>query len=1221
MDNRKKTRDELITELEELQERFKELEELDSGRKTEKDGPYYSESFLQKIINGTDDLIYIKDEKYRCVFLNDRCCEITGLSRNEALGNDDYYVFSGGEPGSLRKIEEDILKTGKTYFSEDCVEYMGQTVIFSNKKSQFIDPITGDKYIITISRDITEQKRAEEEIAKLTRFQENIIDNANIWLDVLDAEGNIVIWNKAAENISGYTREEVIAHGQEIWEWFYPDDEYRNMITKKANEIINEYKVLENFETRIRCKNGEMKYISWYSRNLLDENRIPTGSIALGLDITGQKQADEKLRFRAMLLENIQDRITATDLEGHITYVNRADCKMMGYKQEELLEKSVYTYGEDPAEGATQREIIEATKEKGEWKGEIVNFDLKGNRHIIECHTWLLHDENGVPDGMCGISREISEQRKTVDALRESEERFRSFVDQSPVSIQILDVNGMTIHVNKAWEKLWGVPWEKFVTFEYNMLEDKQVEKLGLMHYIEKALSGSAVSVPEKEYDVQKTSGVGNKCWVKAWIYPIKDKSGSVKNIILTQEDITERKKAEEARKQNELRLSSMLILNEMSEKEKHEISDYALNTAVSLSNSEIGFIGFANNDESGFTVYSWSDSVYKECGIKDKPIEFPIESSGLWSKAIRERKPIMVNNYTKCDNTWKKGYPEGHIPIQNYLSIPLIDRDKVVVIITVANKREHYNKDDILQLQLLIDSVWRLIERKDNEEKLRKSERRYRFVVENSATAITHFDEKGTYLFLNDIALRWIREMGHDFSIEDIENKLSIHDIFSEDTADFFLERLRRIIKIGAGETTEEEVESLGRWISSSYMPIRDNIGKTVGVQVVTQDITDRKHLEEERAKASKLESIGFLAGGIAHDFNNILAAILGNTSLAKMRLDYREEVNNLLTETENATIRATKLTRQLLTFAKGGTPVKETTELDDLIRETAGFSLRGSNVQYSSSIASDLWLTEVDRGQISQVIGNLVINAKQAMSEGGTISIKAKNTVVTSQNKLPLVDGNYVIISVKDKGHGIPAEQLTKIFDPYFTTKPAGSGLGLATCYSIIHRHSGHISVKSKPGIDTTFTIYLPASSKKMENKRIVEDQEEVLTGKILIMDDEKSITRIVTLMLTRLGNEVAAVGDGIEAIELYKKAMKAGKPFDVVIMDLTIPGGMGGREAIRNLLEIDPDVKAVVSSGYANDPVISNFRTYGFVGNISKPYKLDGLKRVLNDVLSEK
>jgi len=374
-----------------------------------------------------------------------------------------------------------------------------------------------------------------------------------------------------------------------------------------------------------------------------------------------------------------------------------------------------------------------------------------------------------------------------------------------------------------------------------------------------------------------------------------------------------------------------------------------------------------------------------------------------------------------------------------------------------------------------------------------------------------------------------------------------------------------------------------------------------------------------KNRENRYNLESIGILTGGIAHDFNNILAAILGNISLAKISIDDKNEVIELLKEAEKVSLHAKDLTQQLLTFSKGSSPIKETTELIELIKNSARFTLRGSNVRYRSSIAPDLWTADVDKGQIKQVLGSLIINAQQAMPEGGTINITAENVTLTTEDNLPLQEGKYVKISIIDKGAGIPDDHLSNIFDPYFTTKQKGSGFGLTTAYSIIKRHDGHITVASELGVGTTFHIYLPASSIQVEKKVEIIKEPVIIKGKILLMDDEQDIRMIVSKTLTRSGSVVEVASDGAEAIDLYKKAMVSSKPFDAVILDLTIPEAMGGKEAIKKLLEIDPDVKAVVSSGYSDDPAISNFKEYGFVDSISKPYKFKELIEVLNKVMT--
>ncbi|MEJ2568724.1 MAG: ATP-binding protein, partial [candidate division WOR-3 bacterium] len=370
---------------------------------------------------------------------------------------------------------------------------------------------------------------------------------------------------------------------------------------------------------------------------------------------------------------------------------------------------------------------------------------------------------------------------------------------------------------------------------------------------------------------------------------------------------------------------------------------------------------------------------------------------------------------------------------------------------------------------------------------------------------------------------------------------------------------------------------------------------GKKEYIFVFAHDITEEKEIEKERQKIQKLESIGILAGGIAHDFNNFLSGIIGNISLAILEAKDNNELVKILNDAKEATDMAKNLTRQLLTFSSGGAPIKETTSIANIIKETAEFNLRGSNVRSFYDIPEDIWKVDVDKNQISQVISNLIINADQAMPEGGAIKIKLENTLIEEDTVLPLNKGNYIKITVEDKGLGIAEKHLPRIFDPYFTTKQKGSGLGLATTYSIIEKHNGYITVDSKLGMGTTFYIYLPAATGK-ENK-IEEkpdgEKAEMAQGRILLMDDEKIVRSALKRMLERIGYNVEFATNGEEAFEKYKKEMDLGKPFDAVILDLTIPGGMGGKETIKKLIQLDPNIKALVSSGYSNDQVMANHK----------------------------
>ena len=412
-------------------------------------------------------------------------------------------------------------------------------------------------------------------------------------------------------------------------------------------------------------------------------------------------------------------------------------------------------------------------------------------------------------------------------------------------------------------------------------------------------------------------------------------------------------------------------------------------------------------------------------------------------------------------------------------------------------------------------------------------------------------------------------------------------------------------------------------RIVAASGAEIRDRQGEVIGVVLVLRDVSRERQLEEEIIRREKLDSVGVLAGGIAHDFNNILVGIMGNLNLATRLPEPGDQVYPLVQQAEKASQEARDLTQRLLTFAKGGEPVRQSTTIEELIREVSEMTVTGTRVKCTFDFEEGLRPADIDREQVGQVIRNLVINACQAMPEGGIVDIGVENVNLAKYDPtLSLDPGPYLKITVRDNGIGIPDSIVEKIFDPYFTTKQEGSGLGLATCYSVIRRHRGYIGVSSKPGAGTLFTVYVPAVAEaEMPPDSLDEEETERGSGKVLVMDDDEAVCAATRQMLEFFGYTVLTAADGHEAIRFYEEERRRGKPIDAVIMDLTIPHGMGGEEAVQEILALDEKAVVIVSSGYADSPIMANYQDYGFKAALCKPFDLNELTRVVADVLQSK
>lgn len=760
---------------------------------------------------------------------------------------------------------------------------------------------------------------------------------------------------------------------------------------------------------------------------------------------------------------------------------------------------------------------------------------------------------------------QMRKDRLSRTMLRESEEKYRRLVEISPDAILVGDESCRIVYANpaalkmlqaKSPEALIGRSYLDFVH-----PEDREISTLRLSAIQEEDLW------PPRRHRLIGLDG--KMVYVESTGVVFSHKGSKMLQGIFR--DITERRETEEALRESERKFREMAEL---------------LPEVIFQIDLE-GNISFVN--QRAFTLFGYTPEDLDR-GINAFEVLVPEERQRAADniRRVLEGEEVGAIQY-QCQ---KK---DGNVFPGLIFSSPVIRKEKIVgllgCVIDITNLRKA-------------------------EEALRQSEEKYRQIMEHAPAGIYEVDFiRQKFVAVNDVMCAYTGYSREEFL------SMNPFDILTEESKKRFAERLKIFF---AGERVPEMAEYMIRdkkgkeiWVLISARYLYDQ-GKPRGATVVVHEITEKKMMEEEIQRAKKLESLGILAGGIAHDFNNFLTAIMGNIALAKLDTDPAQDVYRLLEEAEKASARAKNLTLQLLTFSKGGMPVKKLASLKEVIRESAEFVLRGSKAKSEFFLAEDLWAAEVDTGQISQVIQNLVINADQAMPQGGIIEVRAENISFPNGEKNPVAPGKYISIKVRDEGVGIPEDHLPRIFDPYFTTKRKGSGLGLATAYSILKKHEGHIDVHSILGGGTVFQIFLPASEqpaprKMKEGKNLMNGN-----GRVLVMDDEEMIRRMFDKLLSRLGYEVEAAREGTEAVSLYQKAREAGRNFDAVILDLTVPGGLGGKETLDQLRDLDPEVKAIVSSGYSSDPILAQYRDYGFMGVVAKPFDISQISNTLKQIM---
>jgi len=1107
------------------------------------------------------------------VAVNDAFCYLTGYTRKELKKLRWNKELSSPESrkGEQEWLEE-LLRTGRAQRYEKELprkdEKRRPVEVFASLSR---DPKGKAIYYLFVN-DISERKTAERALQESEEKYRALVNYACEAILLADFQGNFVAANKKAEELLGYSEKELLHMNVTQ---IHPRQEIARAVADFKKIAMNGYYEVSGI--LVLRKDGRVfpiditgSVVSYAGKKILQ---------GIFRDVSQRQKLEDELRQSEAAVKSLFNAPICTSgifsVDGKILSLNDPGAKRFGKKPEELIGASLWDHLPPKFAARRKEQFAQVARSGKPMQFEDVGFD--GLQ--IEFSLYPIFNPAGEVERIAVFMWDIAERKKAEQALEESESRLRLLTDNMTDLIGQTDVRGVILYASPSHKAIVGYAPEELMGKnlpDFAHPEDRE-RALRVVQGAFKSRSPASLEFRFRHKD-------GRYVWLEAAGRFLFNEKGVAETGIYSARDISQRKAAEQALKESEGKFKNLVQ-----------------NAAA----------GVFQTDREGNLILV-NPSILETLGYKEEEVL----GHKFWEFIHMDDVSAVISRHM---DDMKTGKQDPIKPVREYRV-----RRKDGGICYFIGRPVFLLKDGEITGGEMVGID--ITEKKIIEKKLAEEKEELAVTLRAIGDGVIATDIDGKILLVNKAA-----EELTGFSQEQSLGR-HINEVFKvleEKTRMRCEDPVKKAIEAGETITFADcriLVSRQGRELilTDSAAPIRDDKGKSIGVVLIFRDITEQRRMQQEMEKAEKLESLGILAGGIAYDFNNILMAIIGNISFVRAKGQFSGEIFESLADAEEAVFRARDLVQQLLTFSRGGAPLKRIADLRGLIKDSATFVLSGSKAKCRFSIANDLWPAEVDQAQISQVINNTVINADQAMPEGGVIEISARNIVMPSEDNpsLPLKPGRYVIISIKDSGEGIPPENIAKLFDPFFTTKQRGTGLGLSICYSIITRHNGFIDVESKPGAGTAFSIYLPASESVPEARARTE-QPSLLAGRgrILLMDDDEAVLSAASQMIRLIGFDLQLARHGAEAIDLYQKAKQDNNPFAAVIMDLTVPGGMGGKETIARLLEFDPQVRAVVSSGYSTDAVISDYEKYGFKAAITKPYNLQNLKEVLSKVISEK
>jgi PAS domain S-box-containing protein len=1170
------------------------------------------------IFENSRDAILVHSPDTTILDANRAACELMGCAREELIGRRIADIEGTFRPLDGKQVD-DRRTRGYIVFERVIVRKDGTRIPVEVSNSFMI--ADGQEVIIAILRDLRDWYGAKKDLMDSEERFRTFVEQSMDAILLVDNQGLVREWNRAMESISGIKKADVL--GSPVW-----DVMDRLGIAQGAYPGVNAQNNRERVEQALRTGEsyffnrvqeyeflnlkGERRSVRQVIFPIKRRNELWAGCIIQDNNVVKRKQAElenSEAHLRA-ILDNVQTGIIMVDPVNHsIVDANPAAVAMFGAPKEAIMGSVCHNFICPADVGKCPVTDLHQTIECSE--RTLIRNDRSRVPVIKTVTTFLLDGQPLLLESFV----DITERKRMEEKIRQSEEQLRLLTSNLKDVIYLIDVvPELTFkYISPAIFSLLGYSVKEFGEMD---------QPMALMHPDDLAEFQDLIFGAKKRWSADPSFRMrmrrkdGEYVWMDTRNTCIADENGKLVRIEGSARDISAEVRAREelertARTDKTISSLSTRIANLKTSEIDAGIKE-ALCQIGKYVNADRGFI-YTRADEKGTMEISYS---WTSLGAGKGPtLSLNFESSNV---------PLLRNLL--------KGGDVLYIPDTRAMDLPDPEsyralRDKGILSAVVVpsilggelrgyigfdtiGRTAGWDQEDIRLLSITGEMLTSVLNRKRTEERLSAESERLAVTLRSIGDAVITIDEQGSIILGNKVAEEMTGLNRYTMVGMNIREVIALPEVDWD-----------RIATAESGGPIRSEVSGpngVKQVIEYHFTTLLGGQDEKMGKVFVFRDVSEKDRAEIAEANAERLESIGTLAGGIAHDFNNLMTSVTGELYLLRSEIDQSESSTRRsrerLDEMEMAMDRAKFVAQGLLSLSKGGAPILKPTKLKRLLEDTARLAFTGSRLNWTLECPDDLWTVNVDINQMNRAFMNILLNAQEASTSAGTINITARNSSGAWRGRPA---GKFVVIEFLDHGSGIPEDVLPRIFDPYYTTKSSGTGLGMTVTYSTVTRHGGDIQISSVVGKGTKVTIRIPATEENAASEPEALKVERG-SGRILVMDDERIILEITSEVLTELGYSVEVAVDGKEALEKYRESMSAGRKFDAVIMDLTIPGGMGGKEAIQRLLNMDPGAKAIVSSGYSNDPVMANFLDYGFAGVVPKPYKISELSKSLKNVL---